>query len=154
MKSYFRNWNIRRILPESVHIIIISSYCNYYTRHSWLCDRAIINEGHHNHWRQCEPVKHQNSGAKISQTEFCASLAELLTLHERFLFCHTLLECAEIYSKLKRHLGQSITEPPGLPNIIDEYGKNEVVSSIAFIIKVYDTSNKSLSMLWPVCQVF
>jgi len=53
------------------------------------------------------------------------------------LFCHTLLECAEIYSKLKRHLGKNITEPPGLLNITDEYGKNEVVLSIAFIIKVF-----------------
>jgi len=79
----------------------------------------------------------------VSQTEFCASLAELLTLRETVLFCHTLLECAEVYSKLKRHLGQNITEPPGLPNIIDEYGKNEVVSSIAFIIKVYVVTIKT-----------
>ena len=63
-------------------------------------------------------------GAKISQAEICTSLAdELLTLREKFpktvLFCRTLLECGEIYGRLKRQLGENITEPPGLPNIIE-----------------------------------
>ena len=51
-------------------------------------------------------------GPKISQAEFCASLAEeLLSLHESFpktvLFCCTLLACGEIYMGLKRHLGKN-----------------------------------------------
>ena len=63
-------------------------------------------------------------GPKISQAEFCASLAEeLLSLRERFpktvLFCRTLLAYGEIYMGLKSHLGKNITEPPGLPNIVE-----------------------------------
>ena len=63
-------------------------------------------------------------GAKISLAEICASLAdELFTIREKFpktvLFCRTLLECGEIYGRLKKQLGKNITVPPGLPNIIE-----------------------------------
>ena len=54
----------------------------------------------------------------------CSTLADEL-LKERtkcvktVLFCYTLLDCGQIYAKLKRHLGNNITEPPGLPNIVE-----------------------------------
>lgn len=60
----------------------------------------------------------------VSQEELCSTLADEL-LKERtkcvktVLFCYTLLDCGQIYAKLKRYLGKNITEPPGLPNIIE-----------------------------------
>ena len=60
----------------------------------------------------------------VSQEELCSELADEL-LKERtkcvktVLFCYTLLDCGQIYAKLKRRLGKNITEPTGLPNIIE-----------------------------------
>ena len=60
----------------------------------------------------------------IKQTDLCALLSkELLTSHtstpKTVLFCRTLLNCADIYGNLKKTLGSNITEPPGLPNMVE-----------------------------------
>ena len=60
----------------------------------------------------------------VSQEELCSELAyELLKERTKcvktVLFCCTLLDCGQIYAKLKRRLGKNITEPPGLPNIVE-----------------------------------
>ena len=59
-----------------------------------------------------------------TQRELSKMLAdELLTERTRVvktvLFCTTLLNCAEVYTSIKGFLGEHITEPPGLPNIIE-----------------------------------
>ena len=60
----------------------------------------------------------------VSQEELCSELAhELLTgctkCVKTVLFCYTLLDCGQINAKLKRRLGKNITEPLGLPNIVE-----------------------------------
>ena len=60
----------------------------------------------------------------LSQEELCSALADELLKEctkcvKTVLFCYTLLDCGQIYAKLKRHLGNNITEPPGLPNIVE-----------------------------------
>jgi len=60
----------------------------------------------------------------IKLTEFCRLLStELLASRtstpKTVVFCRTLLSCAEIYGNLKKILGSNITEPPGLPNLIE-----------------------------------
>ena len=35
------------------------------------------------------------------------------------LFCCRLVDCGDMYQRIKNSLGSNITEPPGLPNIIE-----------------------------------
>ena len=114
---------LRSILPKSVHILALTATATQQTvdcviERLSMKDITVIGDN----------IDRSNIkyilGPKISQAEFCASLAEeVLSMRERFpktvLFCRTLLACGEIYTGLKRRLGKNITEPPRLPNIID-----------------------------------
>ena len=63
-------------------------------------------------------VKHD-----ITFRNFCSNLVNDLSkrrtaMQKTVLFCTTLQECANIYSFVSKSLGPSITEPPGVPNIL------------------------------------
>lgn len=46
-------------------------------------------------------------------------LTEQTKVVKTVLFYRTLLDCADVYTGIKNHFGKHITEPPGLPNIIE-----------------------------------
>ena len=60
----------------------------------------------------------------LSKTLADELLTEWTRVVKTVLFCRTLLNCAEIYASIKRILGAYITEPPGLPNIIEFWLRN------------------------------
>ena len=94
----------------------------------------------------------------MSQDELCASLAhELMDARvntpKTVLFCRTSLECAEIYAQLKRRLNIYITEPPGLPNILEFHLINLFISATTpdkrekIILVEFCKSNTGLRLL-------
>lgn len=62
----------------------------------------------------------------VKVNDFCNDIVkELLELcnaaRKTVIFCQTLAQCAEIFLQLKRMLGPSITEPPGVPVTIIKF---------------------------------
>ena len=97
---------LRSILPKSVRVLALTAIATQETvdcvmERLSMKDTTIIGDNVNR-----SKIKYI-LGAKISQAEICTRLAdELLTLCEKFpktvLFCCTLLECGEIYGRLKR----------------------------------------------------
>ena len=61
------------------------------------------------------------SGSADELTSIVADelLAQRLKTPKTIIFCQTLHDCAEIFASIKTKLGINITEPPGLPNILE-----------------------------------
>ena len=114
---------IRSILPKSVRVLALTATA---TKETVTCimerlsmkDPAIIgaNADHSNIKYIVWPKITQRDLSKILADEL---LRERTSVVKTVLFCRTLLSCAEIYASIKRILGMHITEPPGLPNIIE-----------------------------------
>ena len=108
-------------MPKSVNVLALTATATNETVDCVIEHLSMKNPNIIGHNADRSNIKYV-VGPKISQKELCASLAhELLDLRNKspktVLYCHTLIECAEVYAQLKQCLGPNITEPPGLPNI-------------------------------------
>ena len=122
-KAFADIGTLRSILPNTVNVRALTAICTKDTmdcviQHLSMKEVSVVgaNTGRSNIKYIVKPL--------VSQEELCSTLADEL-LKERtkcvknIVFCYTLLDCGQIYAKLKRHLGNNITEPPGLPNIVE-----------------------------------
>jgi len=122
-KSFAEIGTLRSILPKSVNVLALTATATKQTvdcvvERLSMKEPAIIgaNVGRGNIKYIVKP--------RIAQTELCALLSdELLTSRastpNTVVFCWTLLSCGNIYGNLKKQLGSNITEPPGLPNLVE-----------------------------------
>ena len=114
---------LRSILPKSVNVLALTATATCETVDCVIERLSMKNPNIIGDNADRSNIKYV-VGPKISQRELCTSLAhELLDLRDKspktVLYCRTLLECAEVYALLKQCLGPNITEPPGLPNILE-----------------------------------
>ena len=81
------------------------------------------------HLAMCNPVpiglssNQPNINYTVQPSKGSSILADELlhacTKTPKTVFCQMLYDCADLFSSIKTKLGPNITEPPGLPNIIE-----------------------------------
>lgn len=64
-------------------------------------------------------VKPSRSLRELSTTLADELLSTRTKTPKTVVFCRTLHDCADLFSSIKAILGPNITEPPGLPNVLE-----------------------------------
>lgn len=114
---------LRSIIPRTVKVLALTATAtketfDYITKHLSLQDPIIIG------------LSPDRSNIKYSvksctnSNDLCSELAgELMTkqaaVPKTVLFCRSLRHCADIYTIMKKLLGDNITEPPGVQNTLN-----------------------------------
>ena len=121
-KPFFEIGTIRSLIPKAVNVMALtatatSKIISVVTTQLAMDEPLIIglNADRSNIKYVVRPLQTVDT---LSTTLAYELVTEHTNMPKTVIFCHTLRDCADMFSALKQKLGPSITRPPGLPNIL------------------------------------
>lgn len=121
-KAFFEIGTLRSLLPKSVNVLALTATATKQTftsakEHLSMIDPVVIglNADRTNIRYIVKPSITLQELSKILADELMSSRSKT---PKTVLFCRTLKNCADIFTSIKLALGPYITDPPGLPNIL------------------------------------
>ena len=122
-KAFFEIGTVRSLLPKSINVMALTATAtkqtvSVLTEHLAMCNPVTVglSSNQPNIKYVVQPSKGLRELSSILADELVHARTKTL---KTVVFCQTLCDCADLFSSIKAKLGLNITEPPGLPNILE-----------------------------------